>query len=150
MGSQLLSLQGEDVWFFSPDGTLLVTVNDPDRSDSAVESGHKKVKLWDTTSGKDALMLTVESFAAPDFKLTHSPLFQERTVSFSPDGTRFAAMIEGISPDERFMSSKVKVWDITTGGELLSFSPEFSGTISQSGIEVFSFSPDGKRMVIVR
>jgi WD40 repeat protein len=57
-----------------------------------------------------------------------------RSVSFSPDGTRLLSASQ---------DRTVKLWDFTTGQELLSLSEEDGFSHDAS------FSPDGKRLMTV-
>jgi WD40 repeat protein len=58
--------------------------------------------------------------------------------AFSPDGARFAAFLGG-HPD----TSRLRVWDLTTGQELPAFRGAREGWMTWS----LSFSPDGTRLI---
>jgi WD40 repeat protein len=58
--------------------------------------------------------------------------------AFSPDGTRFAAIMRGDSDTER-----LRVWDLTTGQEF----PAFRAVRVDYWITSLFFSPDGTRLI---
>jgi WD40 repeat protein len=133
---------------FSPDGQRLVS-GGPD----------KNVILWDVAAGRAVHTLSghtnvVEGVAfSPDGKLIASAsgetkiwdaaTRQERhnfpvatfRVAFSPDSRRLA----GAGQD-----GKIRIWDVSSGKELLSFGNHVLGNVP--GASAVAFSPDGQRL----
>jgi WD40 repeat protein/tRNA A-37 threonylcarbamoyl transferase component Bud32 len=107
---------------WSPDGQRLASSagtfpsRDPDRF--AKSPNDDSVKIWDTKSGKEILMLKGHT----DFVMG---------VSWSPDGQRLASA----SRDKT-----VRIWDARTGKEAL----KLNGHRSQ--VHAVSWSPDGQRL----
>jgi WD40 repeat protein len=104
---------------FSSDGSRLLAVQDEgDRKT-------KVVKSWDAATGRElsTLQLADVWMGARDF---------------SPDGTRFAAIMSGDSDTKR-----LRVWDLTTGQEL----PGFRVAQVMSVAWSLAFSPDGIRLI---
>ncbi len=145
------NLMGQIALAFSPDGTTLAA------------SGHGNLlNLWDTTTWAPPRL--IEGFAAPVNDADFSPNGQllvtacddgtirllnfksgttawtihghdkARTVAFAPDGRRLASGGE---------DHKAKVWDVTTGAELASFSGHFHS------VRDLAFSPDGHTIASV-
>jgi serine/threonine protein kinase len=92
---------------FSPDGTRIASASDD-----------TTVKVWDATTGQEALTLRGHTG-------------QVTSAAFSPDGKRLASAGE---------DGTVKVWDPTTGQEALTLRGHTSWVTS------VAFSPDGKRL----
>lgn len=133
---------------FSPDGRQLSSV-----------SAQGPLKVWDVTSGQEALTLYAGGYVLPNGL-------------FSPDGQRLASASQqtvtvwdamsgydllrfnghssvvsslALSPDGNQIvtasyDQSVKVWDITTGQESLQLKGDTKGVLS------VAFSPDGKRL----
>lgn len=121
-GDQLLTLAGHapiNMATWSPDGNRIVT--------TAFESN---VKVWDANTGKELL-----NFLKHDGE--GSSFWMPDTIGvwggfWSPDGTR--VMTSGIT-------GSVRVWDPSTGEELLSFLAQEGGPGALG-----NWSPDGKRL----
>jgi WD40 repeat protein len=119
---ELLTLKGHksEIWSvaFSPDNQRIVT-----------GSADGTAKVWDAATGQELLTLRQPGHGG-----------SVDSVAFSPDGER---IVTG-SGDPTFAHGRVytaKVWDATTGQELL--------TLAMHGdrIRSVAFSPDGKRIV---
>jgi WD40 repeat protein len=124
-GQELLTLKGHtaSLWSvcFSSDGQRLATA-----------SGDATVKIWDMRVGQEALTLQGFPRGVSD-------------VAFSPDGQRLAsaggtryASVGG--NDLRTAEVMTKVWDASTGQELLALTGKTGAVIS------VAFSPDGRRL----
>jgi tetratricopeptide (TPR) repeat protein len=92
---------------FSPDGTHL-----------ASSGGGDTVRVWDLTTGREALALKGHAG-------------QVNSVAFSPDGSRLAS-----GGDD----GTVRVWDAAAGREVLTLKGHTYGVLS------VAFSPDGRRL----
>jgi WD40 repeat protein/serine/threonine protein kinase len=119
-GQELLSLKGHTggAWSmaFSPDGKRL---------GSAAFDG--MVKVWDAQTGQELL-----SFPGHTASVS--------SVVFSPDGKRLATASGGWDKQKKLVRGDVKVWDATTGQELLLLK-------GHTGfVKSVVFSPDGKRL----
>jgi WD40 repeat protein len=109
---EALRLKGvSDRVALSPDGKWLASA-----------SAGKTVKVWDATTGQEAL--TLKGHAR-----------EVRGVAFSPDGKRLA------SAGEDWRGSELKVWDLTTAQEILTLKGG-----ATDGFFAIAFSPDGKRL----
>jgi WD40 repeat protein len=98
----------------------------PDGKTVAVEGkAGTVIHLWDASKGEELRRLTWEK---------HSPNYEPVICSFSPDGTRLAAV----------SSDKVRLWNIMTGKEERSFK------LNEEKVEVtsFAFSHDGKKLIL--
>jgi WD40 repeat protein len=100
---------------FSPDGKLVAS------GDGEPEGKPGTVSVWNAQTGQ-----TVFSYTAP-----RGSEVMFTGVAFSPDGSRVLAA----SPDQ-----SVKVWDLTTGKEILW--PKGR----PGAVDAVAFSPDGKRL----
>ena len=104
---------------FSPDGTRLASA-----------SANGIVKLWDVATGQELLTLKGHTSYV-------------NSVVFSPDGTRLASAGDADPPQGRrrqALGSSVKVWDVVTGQETLTFKAH------AGRIRSICFSPDGTRL----
>jgi WD40 repeat protein len=101
---------------FSPDGTRL-----------AAGGADRTVRVWDLQSAKEAVVLN--GHAA-----------EVRAVAISPDGTRLAS--GGGNPKTPRKPGELKVWDVTTGREVLTVTAPHPGAVN-----CVTFSPDGTRLV---
>jgi WD40 repeat protein len=90
---------------FSPDGRSLATAGG--NGYRPTEPG--EVRLWDLRTGR-ARLLSREKLLVLG-------------VAFSPDGRRLAA-VTGNPIADRPLSGRVAVWDVSSGKEVLSFTPE--------------------------
>jgi WD40 repeat protein len=100
---------------FSPDSRSLATASD------SIPSGSSPAIIWDIASGRQ-----VSTFTG------HNPTGRIWGMAFSPDGKRVATGGEG---------GVLKVWDASTGEELLNLSGH------TSAVNGVGFSPDGKYLV---
>jgi WD40 repeat protein/Flp pilus assembly protein TadD len=87
----------------------------------ASESLTGEIKLWDTATGKEAVVLK-------------GPVAAVRSLSFSPDGRHLAAGCK---------DKRVKVWDVTTGKQIATL---IGHTDTINGV---TFSPNGQRLASV-
>ena len=101
---------------FSPDGTRL-----------ACGKKDRTVRLWDTTSNNEPILLQKQSLSGALLRSTQELVDGPNALLFSPDG-KILACGEG---------QNVKLWDITTG-ELIT---TFKGHIGL--VHYLAFSPDG-------
>ncbi len=101
---------------FSPDGTRL-----------ACGKKDRTVRLWDTTSNNEPILLQKQSLSGALLNSTQELVDGPNVLLFSPDGKTLACG-EG---------QNVKLWDITTG-ELIT---TFRGHIGL--VHYLAFSPDG-------
>jgi WD40 repeat protein len=85
--------------------------------------------VWDTTTGK--LLFRLEGHANARSLL----------IAFSPDGKRIATteIVGGIGPAG---TGTIRLWDATTGRELLTLNHSFPRVTG------LSFSPDGHRLLL--
>jgi WD40 repeat protein/serine/threonine protein kinase len=116
-GQEVITLPGHDGWVtsvvFSADGTRLAS------------AGFQTVKVWEATTGKELLSIRAHKYLVS-------------SVAFSPDGKRLASASGTPFGGRRERAGEVKVWDASTGKELLSFPglPHWINSVA--------FSPDNK------
>ena len=123
-GKQLRSFMGHTSWVrsavFSPDGRFALSGSDD-----------TTLKLWDVATGKE-----LRSFWGHTSRVW--------SVAFSPDG-RFALSggcdATDAQQDDKCIQGAMKLWDVTTGEELRSFSGH-TGWITS-----VAFSPDGRFVI---
>jgi eukaryotic-like serine/threonine-protein kinase len=108
---------------FSPDGKLLAIASKHEFKGLAAMPTPGEVALWDVASRKKLMSLKGHTSDVT-------------CLVFSPDGKRLA----GASPDAK----TVKLWDTTSGLEVLSLSP--GNFRLGSGVVVLRFSADGKSL----
>ena len=128
IGRELLTLYGHPGPIYSvalsPDGVHLATGD---------EQGN--VRIWNIDPDQELFSVTGVEMPLSGFREPREPLF-------SPDGTRLYAIFNvfatGLEPN-----SRVKVFDATTGVELLNLA-EMDGVESNS----LALSPDGQRLAI--
>ena len=118
-GEVLLTLEGHIAMIysvsFSPDGKRLVS------------AGGWAARVWDAASGE--LLLTLKA---------HTRFGLASSVAFSPDGKRLATT--SWNPLDRGKQSEVKVWDATTGQEMLTLKGRNDKPANAA------FSADGTRL----
>ena len=136
---------------FSPDGRRLFTAFGPRgevTSPSPRVGGVQEVRVWDVTSGKTLAVLKGLG-SVEDAKRRDHLLGSVHALDVSPDGEHLVT----VSLDYRARKEKgadaglpftpVRVWNVRTGKEQFAL-PGFT-----SGARSASFSPDGKRLLVV-
>ena len=120
-GKELQTLKGHTSFInnisFSPDGKKI-----------ASGSNDKVIKIWDAVTGKQLQTLTGHTTNV-------------NSVSFSPDGKRLLST-SGESDIKNKESTHLKMWDLSTGVELVGLFNKQKGFITTA-----TFSPDGKKIV---
>ncbi len=101
---------------FNPDGTRLASA-----------SHDTTVRVWETATGKPIIVFS-----------GHQGLVSG--VAFHPDGRRIASCGGETGPLQFAMGGAVKVWDSTSGQELVTIEGH------KGFVSVIAFSPDGKRL----
>jgi WD40 repeat protein len=138
-GRRIVAGYGADGWMWVEDAAdgqhaskwqghsemVMAVAFSPDGQRFASASCDRTAKVWDTTSGKPVLALTLMGHTA-----------SVESVVFSPDGRRLASSGQ---------DQTVKVWDAATGQETLTLA--ITGP-SAAGRKVV-FSPDGRRLACV-
>jgi WD40 repeat protein/serine/threonine protein kinase len=103
----------------------------PDSRYLASGGWDRTVKVWDVHKVLQA------EIPAPLLRIEHTdPVVRVWSVSFSPDGQRLASAA-GREAEEK---GELKVWDMTTGEELLKL-----GSLTRA-LRCVQFSPDGRRL----
>jgi WD40 repeat protein/serine/threonine protein kinase/tetratricopeptide (TPR) repeat protein len=141
-GRVVTSLQEDAPWVsgvaFSPDGSRLASAS------IKVDAGtHQAVKVWDLRTGQEVLALKgyTGGMTSP-FRnaVARGQIIPRVTkyprgpgVTFRPDGKRLAWAGE---------DRTVRVWDSSTGQEILSLQAEGN----RAGSQCVAFSPDGRRL----
>jgi WD40 repeat protein len=106
---------------------------DPDDKQLATVATDGIIRVWDLATGQEVRSLKV------------GPTQYGFTMSFSPDGKRLACCTSqslAVHPSPPNPEAKVRVWDVTTGREILS-----AQGMSGYGMEMV-FSSDSSRLVI--
>jgi WD40 repeat protein len=103
---------------FSPDGKKIASGGSHDND----------IHIWDAETGKELQTLT-------------GNIFSVTSVSFSPDGKRLLSS-SGRSFDDNKESTNLKMWDLSTGKELVGLFNKQKGLVTAA-----TFSPDGKSIV---
>jgi WD40 repeat protein len=126
-GTLALAVSGYGGIAFSPDGCRLATTSVKSEAIWDLKTGKKLLTprrsgtIWNVKTGKKLLTLNGD---------VGSP------ISFSPDGQRILAL----------SGEKARLWDATTGQEILSLPGPDMGDGS-GGMRFVTFSPDGSRIV---
>ena len=103
---------------YSPDGMLLALGTDE-------ASRSPEIKVLDASDGRELKSLTGHRFTIVD-------------LAFSPDGRRLASAAMALGAGTRGVDSEVKLWDLATGRDLLTFAAGINPKLA--------FSPDGFRL----
>jgi WD40 repeat protein len=113
---------------FSPDGNQIVSGSVCGIFDSGKGLG-RTLKIWDATTGEEILALDGHANGAS-------------CVAFNPDGKRIVSgSRHGISEMTNRFDYALKVWDATSGQELLTLKGH------ADGVSCVAFSPNGKHIV---
>jgi WD40 repeat protein len=133
---------------YSPDGQLLFSADE-----NLKAAGEGQVKVWATANGEEVRSFRLPAGAGPVTALAASPdsrrlaVARDRSSRISVldavsgaellalEGSRFPVVRIAFSPDGRRLTARGKLWDATTGLELL--------TLGGDGNECVGFSPDG-------
>lgn len=115
-GRQILALENSGIVAFSPDGRRIAS------------TGHdSKVRVWDASTGREILVFTGHTSRAD-------------CIAFSRDGRRIASAGPDSLTSPRTRASTLRVWDASTGQELLMLKGHIDG------LAWVAFSPDGRRI----
>jgi WD40 repeat protein/tRNA A-37 threonylcarbamoyl transferase component Bud32 len=116
---------------FSPDGKRLATGGMKREQQGNKLVSRAEVRIWDASTGKEVLTLSAQ---ASDMT----------RLAFSPDGKRLAGLLSRPSTRRRRVlgSSDVRLWDSTTGKEVLTLS-------NPDRVTALAFSRDGQRLTTV-
>jgi WD40 repeat protein len=153
-GKELLALKGEadgvESVAFSPDGGRIAAGSSARWDDKGHLLRPGRVKVWDAATGKELLTLTDHAGGV-------------KSVVFSPDGQRIAAIDEGV-PQSMFSNKPrdpggyvhppgIKVWDASSGELKLTIvghwvgSPQMFFSSFILPVKLVVFSPDGRHIV---
>ena len=122
-GKELQTLKGRYT------GEITSVSFSPDGKKIASASGDS-IKIWDAETGKELQTLT-----------GHTE--EINSVNFSPDGKRLLSSSgELYDDDEKKDANHLKMWDLSTGKELVGLFNKQKGFVTAA-----TFSPDGKKIV---
>jgi serine/threonine protein kinase/WD40 repeat protein len=100
----------------------------------------KALKIWDVASGRE-----IRTIPLLDGQIAGWGFLGSRgSLAFSPDATRLAALTMESGPLDSAVDGDVRIWDVGSGKELLSFK---TGPGAMYGY--LKYSPDGKYLAVV-